>query len=110
MGPYIDNKKIGVKGLGYCLPGAPLSNDAIINLLCDSDSRTSKRRLQIIAKRLGIESRHHMRNWVDSHETAIPGYTNPDISSYAIKMALREMAIDELDYLIGHTTSPQTLN
>jgi 3-oxoacyl-[acyl-carrier-protein] synthase-3 len=65
----------------------------------------------MLADRLAVKARHICRDFVEPHESPRSGHSNPDLAAAALNAALEEaqLEIDDLAYLIGHTTSPARL-
>ncbi|WCT74497.1 3-oxoacyl-[acyl-carrier-protein] synthase III C-terminal domain-containing protein [Sphingomonas naphthae] len=61
-----------------------------------------------IGRRLAIETRYLCRPFEVAHEVARAGQSNPDFAAAAVAAALREagLAVGDIGYLIGHTTTP----
>src|SRR4029077_1114597 len=64
-----------------------------------------------LAARLRIATRHFCREFTARHEAPRPGHSNPDLAAAALQRALEQagLEVDDLAYLIGHTTSPACL-
>ena len=91
------------------LPGELVSNQELFDVLGSHCGRLSVRKANLIAKRLGIKSRHLCRK-LDSAKPVIN--TNAvTMASSALLAAAKAANLDlnTISYLIGHTTSPATL-
>lgn len=106
--------KVKLLGSGHSLPGQPIDNEQLIANLSQHFDEKSTRRAQIIAKRLGIESRYLSRDFKGRISKATP--SAPLLGQAAIEAALADSGLPRpsenaqpLGYLIGHTTSPHTL-
>jgi 3-oxoacyl-[acyl-carrier-protein] synthase III len=99
---------IAVLGTGLALPGAAVSTLSLIAMLEERFEFTAGREAAAVARLMGIEFRHIVRPFLHRHETALPGRSNADLCALAIKRALDDagLKIDQIGYLIGHTTTP----
>jgi 3-oxoacyl-[acyl-carrier-protein] synthase-3 len=106
-----DARKLKVLGMGTALPGPPVSTAELLERVEKRFAVAVSRRGNKFADRLGIESRHICRDFSARHEIPRPGHSNPDLAAAALRAALEEagLRIDDLAYLIGHTTSPSCL-
>ncbi|WP_068077675.1 3-oxoacyl-ACP synthase III family protein [Novosphingobium lentum] len=103
--------ELAVLGSGVALPGAPVSTDALVAMIEQRFGFARCKQALAIARRLDIRSRHVSRAFEARHEDALPGRTNPDLAAKAVQAALDDagLAIGDLGYLIGHTTTPEQL-
>ena len=101
---------LAVLGTGVALPGEAISTSALLARMTECFGFTRERAASAIARRLAIESRHIARPFAARHEAARPGEANPDLAAAAVKAALDAagISVDDLGYLIGHTTTPLT--
>ena len=107
--PYwLSHGQVAVLGTGAALPGPAVSTDAAIDRLSLRFGFARQREAKAIARRLGITHRHFCRDFNVAREVARPGHSNPDLSADAIRRALGDagVAIADIGYLIGHTTTP----
>ena len=103
--------RLGVLGTGICLPGPPVTNADMVRFMAlGADARRSEF-VAKISDRLGVYQRFLSRDLAASRELPRPGDTNPELCERAIRGALGQagLTIDDVDLLIGHTTSPHTL-
>ncbi|MBO9490794.1 3-oxoacyl-ACP synthase III family protein [Endozoicomonas sp. G2_1] len=93
----------------HVLPNNPINNHELIQALKQQTSSGLARKATIISKRLGIEQRYLSRSLTSAISQAQPSST--DIGYKAITQALSaaNLTVDDIGYLIGHTTSPATL-
>ena len=105
---WLSHGHVAVLGTGAVLPGPAVSTDAVIDRLSARFGFCRQREAQAIARRLGIAHRHFCRDFEAAHEIARPGHSNPDLAAAAIRQALNDagVAIADVGYLIGHTTTP----
>src|SRR5882724_2872481 len=106
-----DARKLKVLGMGTALPGPLVSTAELLERVERRFGVAVSRRGTKFAYRLGIESRHICRDFSARHETPRAEHSNPDLAAAALRTALQEaeLKIDDLAYLIGHTTSPSCL-
>jgi 3-oxoacyl-[acyl-carrier-protein] synthase-3 len=99
---------LAVLGVGYALPGAPISNDQLFEWVHPHVPDLKARKLKAAADQLGIKTRHISRAFAARVESPAPGARNPDLAARAVTAALTEagLAANDLGYLIGHTTTP----
>jgi 3-oxoacyl-[acyl-carrier-protein] synthase-3 len=66
---------------------------------------------RVVARRLGVETRHVCRDFRARHERPRAGHRNCELAADALRGALREagLAPNDLRYLIGHTATPSSL-
>jgi len=64
-----------------------------------------------VARRLHIGTRHLCRDLAARHEAPRPGHSNPELAAAALREALAQarIEVEDLAFLIGHTTSPACL-
>ncbi len=101
---------LAILGTGRSLPGEPLPTDALIAALTARLGFTRGRAAKAIAAKLAIHSRHVSRPFVQRHEAARCGQSNPELAADAVSRALADAGLKarDLGYLIGHTTTPLT--
>ena len=101
-------RELGVMGTGLALPGASLTSEALVAAIERRFGFGGSRQALAIARRLDIRSRHVSRAFEARSETALPGQANPDLAAEAVLAALDDagIAVGDLAYLIGHTTTP----
>jgi 3-oxoacyl-[acyl-carrier-protein] synthase-3 len=106
-----DSRALKVLGMGTELPGPPVSTADLLTRVEKCFRVAVSRRGMAFAARLRISTRHLCRDFDTRHEVPRPGHSNPDLAAAALRLALKEarLEVDDLDYLIGHTTSPACL-
>ena len=106
--PWRSQGHISVLGSGRALPGAAVSTGELIDLMQSRFGFSRQREARAIAGRLGIENRHLCRDFDGAHEQPREGAANSDLAAQAVRQALQHAQLDvcDLDYLIGHTTTP----
>jgi 3-oxoacyl-[acyl-carrier-protein] synthase III len=106
--PWRSQGQLAVLGTGLALPGHAVPTDELVALLEDRFAFGAGREAKAIAKRMGIATRHISRPFLERHEAALDGCSNADLSAAAVKRALDDagLKIDQIGYLIGHTTTP----
>ncbi len=102
---------LGVLGTGVAVPGSPVSNQDMVRFMALGAGRHRSRFVGKIADELGVYQRFLSRDRIATRELPRAGDTNPELSARAVADALKQagLAIEEIDLLIGHTTSPHTL-
>ncbi len=106
-----DPRQLRVLGMGSALPGPPIPTDELLGRIARRFGAPVTRRGRRFADKLGIETRHVCRDFESRREAPRPGHTNPDLAAQALLAALAEagLRVDDLAYVIGHTTSPACL-
>lgn len=106
-----DPRPLKVLGMGTAFPGAPVTTADLLARIEERFGVAVARRGTALATRLKIESRHVCRDFAARHEAPRPGHANPDLAAAALCAALVEaqLEVNDLAYLIGHTTSPARL-
>lgn len=104
-------RSMAVLGTGAALPGDAIPTPALLAIMADRFGFQGARGAQAIADRMGIASRHIARAFQDRHENAMPCRSNPELAAQAILAALDDagLAVDDIGYLIAHTTTPVQL-
>ena len=107
--PWTSEARLSVLGTGSALPGDPVSTGALIALIGNRFSIACEREATAVAQRMTIRSRHVCRDFNDRQEPARSGDSNADLAARAIEAALADakLKIDDIGFLIGHTTTPQ---
>ena len=107
--PWTSSARLSVLGSGLALPGEPVSTDALIALIGDRFGIGCEREALAVAQRLAIQARHVCRDFTDRHEPARGGDSNADLAARAVSAALADagIAINNIGFLIGHTTTPE---
>lgn len=106
----IVRSRLRLLGSGLAFPGVPISTIELLTRIeqnFDVTSRTGA----ALARRLGVNLRHHSRDWRQRLETPRPGHRNPELASLAVidALAQADLSAQQLQYLIGHTTTPARL-
>lgn len=106
-----DVRKLTVLGTGLALPGAPIATAELLERVERRFGVPVARQGNRIAARLGVETRHLCRDLDAAHETPRPGQSNADLAAAAVERALESarLSVDDLAYLVGHTTTPASL-
>ncbi len=100
--------EISVLGMGFTLPGAPVSTKELLAKMTRVFDVDVERRGQIFAEKLNVRQRHICRDFVYRIEGPKKGFRNPDLAASAVRKALDEAGLDvsDIGYLIGHTATP----
>jgi 3-oxoacyl-[acyl-carrier-protein] synthase III len=100
--------QLAVLGTGLALPGRALSTADLVAMLENRFGFSAGREATAIARRMGINTRHISRPFIERHESPRPGCSNADLSAAAVNNALNDAGctIGDIGYLIGHTTTP----
>lgn len=103
--------QLAVLGTGSALPGPSLSNDNMVRFMALRANSQRSKFVGLLADELGVYQRFLSRDLAAPRELPRPGDTNPEICERAIRAALADatLTMDDVDLLIGHTTSPHTL-
>jgi 3-oxoacyl-[acyl-carrier-protein] synthase-3 len=106
-----DSRQLKVLGMGTALPGPAVSTAELLGRVEKRFGVPLLRRGTALANRLKIATRHICRDFETRHEAPRPGHSNPDLAAAAVHAALKEarLSVNDLAYLIGHTTSPARL-
>jgi 3-oxoacyl-[acyl-carrier-protein] synthase-3 len=106
-----DARQLKILGMGTALPGPPVSTAELLTRVEERFGVAVSRHGSALADRLKIETRHICRDFAARHEAPRPGHSNPDLAAAALRAALAEaqLEVNDLAYLIGHTTSPARL-
>ncbi len=107
--PWTSQARLAVLGTGLALPGEPLSTEALIALVSCRFEIGCAREAKSVAQRMAITSRHVCRDFNHRYEPARSGDSNADLAARAVKAALADagLTVDDIGYLIGHTTTPE---
>ncbi|MFI6096340.1 3-oxoacyl-ACP synthase III family protein [Lentzea sp. NPDC051213] len=102
---------LGVLGTGTALPGPPVSNEDMVRFMALGAGAHRSRFVGKIADQLGVYQRFLSRDRLATRELPRAGDTNPELSARAVRDAVDQagLTIDDVDLLIGHTTTPHTL-
>ena len=106
--PWTSQARLAVLGTGLALPGKPVSTEALIALIGMRFGIGCEREAMAVAQRMAVDSRHVCRDFEHRTEPARSGDSNADLAAHAVQAALADagLAIDDIGYLIGHTTTP----
>jgi 3-oxoacyl-[acyl-carrier-protein] synthase III len=106
-----DPRALKVLGMGTALPGPPVSTAVLLDRVEKRFGVSISRQGRALARLLKIATRHFCRDFAICHEVPRPGHSNPDLAASALRAALEQaqLRIDDLAYLIGHTTTPACL-
>lgn len=101
-------RRLAVLGTGSALPGEPIRTDDLVATIEQRFGFTRTREAMTIARRLEIGSRHLSRDFATQHKPVREGASNPELAARAVQIALDEagLRVNDLGYLIGHTTTP----
>ena len=108
---WSDPRTMRVLGMGAALPGPPVSTAELLEHIERRFDVCVSQRGQKFAHRLKIETRHICRDFTVRHEAPRLGHSNPELAGTALQNAFAEahLQINDLAYIIGHTTSPARL-
>jgi 3-oxoacyl-[acyl-carrier-protein] synthase-3 len=103
--------RLGVLGTGVALPGPPVSNEDMVRFMAVGGSAHHSQFVGKIADQLGVHQRFLSRDRLAARELPRAGDTNPELCERAVRAALEQAGrtVDDVDLIIGHTTSPHTL-
>ena len=100
--------RVKLLGSGSVLPGQPIDNEQLFAGIEKQCGKIMARKAKLISRRLGINERHFCR--AEEAGISAPEETAPQLCIKALKAAKSDSQQDnKIDYLIGHTTSPETL-
>lgn len=99
-----------VLGTGMALPGPAITTEELLARL-ERNFGLSIRSATALARRFGVETRHHCRDWQQPFEGPRVGYRNPDLASLALVDALAQaqLPVGRLQFLFAHTATPARL-
>lgn len=106
-----DERSLSVVGIGTALPGPPITTAELLTRIEKRFSVDVTRRGTALADRLKIATRHICRDFKSRHEAPRAGHSNAELAASALRAALDQahLKVGDLDYIIGHTTTPSTL-
>jgi 3-oxoacyl-[acyl-carrier-protein] synthase-3 len=106
-----DSRQLKILGMGSALPGRAVTTAELLEQVEKRFGVPVLRRGTAVANRLKIRTRHVCRGFQARHESPRKKQTNPDLAAAALDAALSEahLSVNDLAYLIGHTTSPASL-
>lgn len=107
-GIWRGSRELSVLGMGFALPGEPVSTKTLLAKMERAFDVDVARRGQIFAEKLNIRQRHICRDFTHRIEGPKKGFRNPDLAASAVKKALDQAGLDvpDIGYLIGHTATP----
>lgn len=106
------NTQLAVLGTGSALPGMPVGNAELAQLVRRVGASDSAAKfIETLADQMGIGTRHLCRDFREAREVPRPHDTNPGLAARAVTAALVEanLEVTSVDYIISHTTTPHTL-
>lgn len=105
---WCDTRSCAVLGMGRALPGNALSTTQLLAHLNQRFGVDVRRSGRIAVRRLGIETRHVCRDFVERRESPRAGHRNAELAAQALQGALEEAGLrsNDLSFLIGHTATP----
>ncbi len=103
--------RLSVLGSGAALPGPPVETGELLARVERTFGVNVARRGTKLARLLGVQTRHFCRDFAQLGEAPRTGDANPDLAARALADAVRSagLQINDLGYVLGHTTSPHTL-
>jgi 3-oxoacyl-[acyl-carrier-protein] synthase-3 len=106
-----DDRSVGLLGMGTALPGSPVDTGELLERMRKRFGIEIERQGAALAERLGIRNRHFCRDFVSPLESPRACDTNAELAARALRAALDQAGLEpnDLDYLIGHTTTPGSL-
>lgn len=110
MNVRISDTRIKLLASSSSLPGEPVSNEQLLEALASFCGSGPARQAQRISKLLGVQSRHLSRHLDLPISGVREEYDNPTLCCDVLDKLFAEDGSDleQCQYLIGHTTSPQT--
>lgn len=96
---------------GLALPGPAIDTQSLCQLIQARFDIRTERHAKVLAPRLGVETRHLCRDFINANEAPRAGARNPELAAAALQDALNRAAlsVDSLSYLISHTATPSQL-
>ncbi|MDN3683057.1 3-oxoacyl-ACP synthase III family protein [Vibrio tapetis subsp. quintayensis] len=90
------------------LPHTPVSTDQLLDALAHLSGKKYARLAKLLSLRLGVKQRHLTRS-IETNVSS-PSPKNSELASNVLRQCLKDakMDVNDLDYLIGHTTTPDT--
>ena len=111
MTAHVAHRRLKLLGSGCALPGAPVTTAALLDRV-DARFGVPARRIGTrLARTLGIDTRHLVRELAMRHESPRPGQRNPELAATAVTAALAQAGVESADlgYLLAHTATPARL-
>lgn len=99
---------LNLLAISAVLPPKCVNNQQLFNALENLCGKLAKRKARIIAKRLGVNQRHLVRDLTQPLSACYP--SSIDMSSDALSKALfqAKVSVSDLGYLLSHTCTPHT--
>jgi 3-oxoacyl-[acyl-carrier-protein] synthase-3 len=108
MSAHFARGQVKLLGSGCELPGDPIGNAELCEGIERHCGKAAARKAALFSRRLGIDQRHFCRAQVGG--ISAPARTAPQLCVDAIRAAQSDSGEHRrIDYLIGHTTTPETL-
>jgi len=104
---FFNDHKVKLISSASTLPGPPISTQQLTNFMQSIAGKRNATFAKIVAKRLGISSRHLIRELIPG--LVVDNDLSLKLGTKTLKKAYQSANIQQADYLIGHTTSPHTL-
>jgi 3-oxoacyl-[acyl-carrier-protein] synthase III len=100
--------QLSVLGTGVALPGPAITGDALIDRMARSFDVKKARLARVLDRRIGVATRHVVRDFSARREAPRPGHRNPELASLALERALDRAGLraDDLGYVLAHTATP----
>lgn len=112
MTSFVSENPVKLLSLENAFPKSPIGTDSLIEALGQHcNDPTLQRRARAIAHRLGIKERYLSRDISSARGRVLDDCDAPSLCHHAFTKALTSAnrQIENVEYLIGHTTSPHTL-
>ncbi|ACA87452.1 3-oxoacyl-ACP synthase III family protein [Shewanella woodyi] len=108
MGVKFAKNGLTLLSSAYVLPNEVVSNQELLEALGQLCGPLAKRKAKSIAKRLGVESRHLVRDLTSAKSQPSPNSIalGVDVLNQALVQA--GLDVNELEYLLSHTCTPHT--
>jgi 3-oxoacyl-[acyl-carrier-protein] synthase-3 len=102
---------MAVLGTGSAFPGTALGSSGLLDRVDQTFGLSLGQRGRAVARRLGIASRHIVRDLRERHEAPRHGDTNAELTARAVLAALADAdrKVSDIAYLVAHTATPGTL-
>jgi 3-oxoacyl-[acyl-carrier-protein] synthase III len=99
---------VTVLGTGSALPGPAVTSEALIERMERTFGIRKGRLARELSRRIGVESRHVVRDFASRREAPRPGHRNPELAAAALGQALERarLRVDDLGYVLAHTATP----
>ncbi|GAC1628953.1 MAG: ketoacyl-ACP synthase III [Nevskia sp.] len=102
--------RLKLLGSGLALPGPAITTAALLSRI-EHRFGIPQRTGVALGRRLGVQTRHHSREWLQPFEAPRAGHRNPELAALALVDALAQAGLPagRLQFLFGHTTTPARL-